>query len=433
MRKLSIFLLLLFLSPFAYAQTQTDFNKDGVSDITFIRVKTDGSLAWSYRNSKTKKKRVFSAIGQNGNHIALAKWKKNKPSLPGVVSLIGSSITWTVIDNGIPTSISHGVAGDLVVSGADVDGSGATDAIVVSIQNKVLIWKIRLDPFDGGPETVDEVSFGVDGDAPFFASADGVLDQLALFRQQGDGSQVFLYKHFLSGVESAGNLGSAVKDPLRPLPIRQASGPDILAVPTQDSSKTSFTLFHLSGKRIRKIGIKGVGDIVIGNFFSKERGEEIAVKNKSDFKLMNPFTRVTASVILNADIPIDEININSFGLWGSTNTGCVSGDPTDGFKRGFIWKPNSDTQFYGVVVLPHEFTQVTQSVTALTVDGQPINSFVSKGCANPDDQGPRCNWMATPYTGSRYRNEFGSIRLKVIKDNGECKTFDLNDPSKRID
>lgn len=434
MLKILAAILILFTPQYAFSQSQTDFNKDGISDITFVRIRADGGLTWRYRNSKTKKKKSFSTIGRNGDHIALAKWKRTLPSIPGIVALTAANeIQWTVESKGITESILLGKKGDLIVSGADLNANGAADAIVVSISNKTLIWEVRLDPFDGGTSPARQISFGLDGDIPFFASLTGTGDQLGLLRQLPNGSQEFIFKDITTGVESAFTISDPVKDPMRPVPVKQSTGANIIAIPSQTESRTIFTLFHVNGKKIRKVSIAAKGDIIVGNYFSKDRGEELAVKSKSDFKIINPYTKTSGSILVTADIPVDEININSFGFWGSTSVGCVASNPRDGWKRGFIWKPNSDTQFYGVAILPNRFTNTTQSVTATKIDGTTINAFFSKGCANPDDEGPRCSWMATPFTGSKYRSDFGSIRLKVVQDNGNCETFALDDPSKRID
>ncbi len=93
-------------------------------------------------------------------------------------------------------------------------------------------------------------------------------------------------------------------------------------------------LFNLSGRLFKKITIRATGDLIVGNFFGLTPGDEVAVKNGSSFQIVNPFRRVSATVLLTAQVPVDEININALSAWGGSSgggsTSCAEKNPKDG-------------------------------------------------------------------------------------------------------
>jgi hypothetical protein len=147
--------------------------------------------------------------------------------------------------------------------------------------------------------------------------------------------------------------------------------------------------------------------------------------------MINPWSQATATVPVPSRIPVDEINVNSFSGDRSVPpaVSCTSRDPRDGWKSGFVWKPNSDTQRFAVAVLPPDLTGNVRAVQVVTASGEPIQSLVSKGAGN----GNREAWQDRRFTGQEYQATYGVVLLRVALITGGCILYRIDQPGVRID
>ncbi len=438
MIRLICLLISLVCISSASAAERTDFDGDGVSDLTYISIGSDSTLRWKYRGSKTLRSRNLATLGVAGNHITMAKWS-GKTEL-GVIGkdLSTNNVTWTVRRSGGElTSFVWGTVNDLALSGGDFDGNGLSDAAAVEVRGNILVWKILLNPL-GTPSQL-EIPFGEKGDIPFYWVNASGPNLISLLRKNLDGTASVFYRNPMTGEQSGVALGAKVSPSERPLTILNGSLAYLLLTKKSASSTTVY-LFRPSGSLFRKTTIRGGGDLVVGNYLKASTGEEIAVKNGRSFSVINPFSMKKADISLSAQVPVDDVNINTLGTWdggGSSGGGgnggsCVARTPRDG-GGGFVWKPNSDTMRFAVAVLPPNLTGKTSKVEAYTSQGAFIKEIGYKGCGNPDGGIPRCNYQDRALTGSDYRRLYGSIVLKILLKDGSCVTYALDDPSRRID
>jgi hypothetical protein len=203
--------------------------------------------------------------------------------------------------------------------------------------------------------------------------------------------------------------------------------------------KTYLRFYRETGSLVRSITMNGTGTMLVGNFDKTTNGQEVGLHAGSDFLVATIFSNTVKRRRASAGIPVDESNSQSVGDFGNIledtlSASCERHNPNDGYKRAFIWKPNSDTQRFAVAVLPHPFAGSTKDIEIFRADtGSYIRSIVSKGCSNPDDEGVRCAYQERELTGQEYRAQYGSILLKAYRKDGSCAVFTLTDPSKRID
>lgn len=452
MSKFVLILVFTFSSLLpAFAAEKTDFDGDGVSDLTYISIKEGASilgrssnaLVWGYRSSKNLRSKTVATLGIAGQHVAMAHWTGNAKSEIAVVAKDpnSNSMVWVVQKaSGEIGSFILGTVNDLAVSGGDYDGNGLSDAVAVEVRNNVLYWKLLYNPFGTAAST--EIAFGEKGDTPFYWITASGQSLLALLRKNPDGtSSVFLLNSMTReqyGVVLARNVSSSQT------PVTILNGAQTyLVLTTKSGSSTQVYLFRPTGTLFRKLNVKGTGDMVIGNFFKSSAGEEVAVKNGRSYSIVNPFKLKTQNVNLSAQVPIDEFNINALGAWGGSGGGngggggsggaCTAQNPRDGSKKGFVWKPNSDTQHYAVAVIPANYTGRIAKMEAFTSAGAFIKEIGLKNCGNNDSVGPRCNYQDRSLTGANYKSKYGSIILKMTLKDSACVTFALDDPSKRID
>lgn len=414
---------------------QSDFDGDGLSDITLIDIQEDDDLRWLVRSSETQVLSPLTTFGRVGDHIALGRWISTTEPDVAVIRKPedGDQGVWRLrLDNGI-RSRTFGDIDGLFMAGADFDGSGLADGAVVTVENGSLTWNIWQDILAEEPGSQNQISFGKGVQGAFFLNPDGTRDWLAVSQYLSKRNRLRLsIRDTQSSQVRRINLAVAERVG-RPVPIAASDGRDNVLLYRKAGGVYRVFVFALNGQRIFKGKLRGKGDLIVGNFTS-DPGEEMAVQAGATFRILNPVTAARSELQLENAIPVDEVNVNSFSLDGEdVDLGnCTSADPTDG-SNGFVWKPNSDTQYYAVVVLPSSLTGSVSSVETYSTAGERIKELTYKGCGNDDAGGPRCAYQDYSLTGSDYKNQYGSIVLKVNRTNGQCLSYFLSNPAQRID
>lgn len=424
--------IFLVLSPMSNATASPiDFDSDTVSDFTLIRPEADSSLTWLFRSSAQKKLLSLGSFGALGNHITLSHWTSvSTPELGVISSGDNSSILWTIRQNsGELLQFTFGSVNDLAVSGGDLDGNGQADAVAIARAPSGLTWNVYFNPL--GTASAGSFAFGDPEDIPFFVDQSSAPDSAAILRRLSKTSGNIYIRNSITGEVSSFGISSKITSPKRPFSISR-DGESFIVIPQTEGKLTRFYLYNTTGNLRSKRTCSAKGDIVVGDFFTKEAGLELAVRSGKSFCVLNPFNGTTKIVRVGSGIPVDEINVNTLGTWGGGSV-CEARDPSDGTKKGFVWKPNSDTQHYAVAVLPADLSGKISKVESYTASGSLIKEIGLKNCGNPDSVGPRCNYQERKYTGSDYKNLFGAIFLKVSLKSGSCLTISIPDPSKRLD
>ncbi|RIL11988.1 MAG: hypothetical protein DCC75_01280 [Proteobacteria bacterium] len=415
-----------------------DLDNDGTDDIFGVSILIDQSeaLSWLARNSSSGQLSSLAVFGVNGDHLALAPWTDGVTPKLGKVSNNSGSLVWSL--EGSDTTITFGESTDTIIAGADFDGSGIPDAARVSEENGNLVWTIYFDMFASGTVS-DPIQFGVPGDTPFFANIDGVRDWLGVTRVDDSSGHVLL-KNPDSGEEHSFTVRRGFALSSRPVPVAKADGTDLIMFEKVLGKRKRLTFFNPNGQIAAKKTVRGTGIVVIGNFDPNQAGQEAAVQNTNSFRIVNPFGGPPTKLDLDLDIPVDDINVNKFGVSDDDDDtaddpqlgSCSRLNPEDG-NGGYIWKPNSDTTFYAVTVMPGALRGKIRKVETISSAGILIKKLAFTGCGNPDADGPRCNYKDFSLTGRNYKNQYGSIFVKVTFNTGACGTYFIDDPSKRVD
>ncbi len=289
----------------------SDFDGDGLSDIVLIDINSqNGALSWKGVSPSTGAVSTLTDYGKVGDHIALAPWAGIKPAFIRV-DAVTTAATWRVSDGvGGDQTLALGTSADTFVAGADFDGNGVADAAVVKKVGKSLVWDLVLNPFNGGASSTS-VKWGKKKDPAFYLKGAGAQDLLAVLRKGSDDKYTVLTKNVVSGKTSKFKVGKTGNKALRPFPVQGSDGVDRLALVRQSGVSSRVYVFTNKGKKIRTAKIPSTGTIIVGNY-SAEPGEEIAFQSGAGFLVYNPFSNVLVSMTTPAGIPIDEININTF-------------------------------------------------------------------------------------------------------------------------
>lgn len=101
---------------------------------------------------------------------------------------------------------------------------------------------------------------------------------------------------------------------------------------------------------------------------------------------------------------------------------CGRKNPQDGAKRGFTWKPNSDTQKYAVAVLPEGIPG-----DKCTFAGLPARNKGFIGGAHEGTE-KRAVTILDGWTGERLKKEHGAIRVRC-----GCYWWSIPNPAVRVD
>jgi hypothetical protein len=204
------------------------------------------------------------------------------------------------------------------------------------------------------------------------------------------------------------------------------------------SAKTTAVVVDPEGKVLARTSLAEAVDVVVGEFLS-DPGEELAFASSSGYVAFNPQTKTSSTLSSPSGIAVDEVNVNTFASSDDPNLptprdSCYDGDPTDGFKTGFIWKPASDTQFGAVVILPGIYRDKVRKVETTTTSGTVIRDLDFKGNANPDPGGAaRPHYIDRTMQGAEYRRKYRSIYVRAEFINGACMQYLIENPGSRTD
>ena len=300
-------------------RTPIDFNGDGVSELVLIS--TNRTLVWSQVDSASGASAAPVNLGVVGDHVIMADWfGTGKPQM-GVTRIERGSqfIVWRVRDDrGLIQELQFGEAGDTVVAGVDLDGSGAADAVIVKREGRKYTWFIQFDPFKGGA-TVVSYPFATTAESLFFIDADGTGVKLAAKARTKKGVTIKLLNPITGEIKTYKNLPieGAKQRYQFSLPLLAPTGKEMVASITTIKKRTVVTVLDPM-KRTKKpqkpktVTIKAVGDTIYGNFLTNP-GFEIAVKSANGVIIANPFDGTQIEVVTPAGVLVDELNINRLG------------------------------------------------------------------------------------------------------------------------
>lgn len=421
--------VLFALSALIYTSASAsplDFDADNRSDFAMVDINSNGTLSWSVFPSQSLNQSSLGNLGKAGNNLIPGYWLSSSSPSIGVVSQSSADaeIIWNI--SGAST-FALGSASDTVIAGADLDNSGIYDAIAVKRNGKSIIWSIKLDPLVQSSET-QQIQFGKVGAYNFFLNPSAQGDELAWLDTSKKNTTIVRTKRLSDGKVRKFTVVANKQFKLseRPLPLRQIDGKDALVFVKRGSTKTNLYIYKLNGKKLAHASINAVGTIIVGDF-DERSGHEVAIQNGASFIVFNPISKSKRNLVVSDEIPVDHININSFSSDGSDGV-CTKLDLPDGNDNN-VWKPKSDTQPGAVYVAKSSLTGKIKKAELFTTGGSLIKELTYKGTGN----GNRSNWQDYVYTGSYYKNTYGSIVLKVTLKAGGCLSVTLTDPSKRID
>lgn len=311
-------LSLAWLGNSAQAAVPSDFDQDGISDLTFVEIQSDDSLVWKAALSASSTTVTLGTLGESGDHLALAQWYSSGTQL-GVVSESDSddSIVWTVLNpDGNPEQFALGKKGDLVLAGGDFNGNGVADAAVVRLVNGKATWEIVLDPLATESPTEIEEVFGKSGDRVFFARADETdVDWVGVMRKTRRGRTIARMKNVVTGaVRRLTRMPRIATRGTRPraFAIRQSSGPDLLGFQVTRGSSSRIHVFSMTGARVAQVTLAGAGTAVVGDFTAGP-GFEIAYQSEEESAVINPAAQERTTATFLGGVAVDEINVNTVG------------------------------------------------------------------------------------------------------------------------
>ncbi len=423
--------------------TALDFDADGVDDLIVVSINKNATLSWRYQSSKTDRLTAIGRFGTVGQQLIPGIWGT---TLQPIVATISNSNTnetqWNFkqhkssSDTPKIAPFLFGGIDSLSLSGADFDGDKIFEAVSIEFQDGSLLWKRYNTTLEGEAAFTNTV-FGLKGDIPFLWNIPNAPSQYAIFKNN----------HTANGtIEILDNASQITVVSLNKAP-RYSEPPQTFAVGnaiyivfiSREYNKTILNFYRSSGALHRSVTVSGTGDVVLGNFSKTIKGQEVAIHSGKNLYITSPLTSRVVRRKSFSGIPVDTLNSNSVGSFDNTiedvlSASCGRMNPNDGYKRGFVWKPNSDTQRFAVAVLPHEFFGSTKDVEMFRADtGEYIRSIRSKGCSNPDDQGVRCAYQERLLTGQEYRALYNEVLLKAYRKDGSCAVFKLSNPAQRID
>lgn len=302
------------------AQAPTDFDGDGVSDLTRIAKENDNSLTWEAVLSSDATTSPLSSIGSNGDAPIMASWGANGPQV-GVASAAsdGSPITWSILDgNGDAVSRPFGMQGDLIVSGGDFNGDGKADAAAVRLVSGEARWEVSYDIFDpaSSTPTSETFNFGQSGDRVFYARVDSSsVDWIGVVRKGRSNRSVARMKNLATGeVRQYTRLPRFASVGLRPraFAVRQETGPDLLGFEIVRANATTIKVYSLAGALVGEQRFTGKGQSVVGDF-NEGSGFEVAFQGSRESGVFNPISGELRESQFIGGTVVDEINLNVVG------------------------------------------------------------------------------------------------------------------------
>jgi len=403
-----------------------DFNGDGTSDYVEVQIDEGGALSWHLLVEGTSSS--LGLLGEVGDHLIPARWVSpgGAPGI-GVITVDGTEVLWRVSGSGTP--LRFGSPQDLFLAGGDFDGSGLADAVIRSRQGRKMRWRVKPDPFGGTSTSERSFAFGTPRSIAFYMNPAGSGDEAAIIqsrRVRGEVRPIVRTRSLAGAVRSFATLTGFPAAAGRPWPVAQGDGRDALAFISAGTSQSTVECIGRRGVRLSRGTVAGAGTVLVGDYHTSP-GEELAIQSGGgSFSLYSCTAGDLGSITFGEGIPVDEVNINTFA--DSAPEGCAPAQPNDG-GGGFVWKPNSDTQYFAVAVLPPSYSGKLSRVETITTAGEVIKGLTTKGVGN----GGRTAWQDYSLTGRDYKRQYGSIGVRATLDDGSCVIWEISDPSRRVD
>ena len=431
----------LVWSQCATAAVPNDFDGDGTSDRTWVEVASDKTLTWKSESSVSKMTSTIATLGSEGDVPVMAQWIAGGSQI-GVASINGTTgdIVWTIRDStGNLSSKTFGKKGDLIVSGADLNGNGLADAAVVRLVRGKVEWDVAFDLFASTLLDEKTLSFGKTGDRVFYARVvDGTAtDWIGLMRKGSRRRSSARMRDFVTGeVRTFSRLPQFASQGSRPraFPIRQASGPDLLGFSVPSGTTTTIKVFAFDGTPYASTSIAGTGTTVVGEFL-QDTGYEVLFQSKEDSVFFSPHSiGVTQTVGVGGTL-VGEFNINVLGE--TVNSTPTNGGGTSGggsvsscseivpWPSGHIYKTIGSEHFsdirrntVGIVLKQGARGPYPSCVDAVDKDGRVVAKLglyeKGNGWAARYYAGIRCG-TSTPFNGNavaaRAREGSGSSQI----------------------
>jgi hypothetical protein len=344
---LAVSALLLTVAGRISHAVPTDFDGDEISDVVTVKIGSDKKLAWSAKLSTNGQSQELGTLGAAGDHLAMAQWFAGGTQI-GVVSLIEKTgkIRWVIkkSDGTILRKI-FGERGDLVVSGADFNGNGTTDAAVARLKNGQVRWEVWYDMFAASEASKVTFTFGKNGDRAFFARVGSdAVDWVGVVRKGSGTRSVARMRNLVTTeVKQFTRLPrfASVDDRPRAFAIRQDSGPDLLGFSVKSAETTAIRVFRFNGTAVGRADFDGAGTPIVGEF-SETPGFEVAFIGDADAGVFNPVEGEINVTEPSDDVPVDEININTVGTIETPDpdqdsSGGGSGGGSTGCSQTVAW------------------------------------------------------------------------------------------------
>jgi hypothetical protein len=300
----------------AVSQEQTDFDGDGISDLTYV-TSSGANFFWSGEGSGGAGEQLGNIFGLVDARPVIGHWLDVVTPSLGVIQLAkdGKTLVWKILlQNGLLLQQNFGRSGDVYLAGGDFDGNGISDGAVVRHSGKSLEWYVRLNMFSGFSESKEKrFKFGVNGDRVLFLNLGGKQDWAAVFGRAKDGKAQLLLRNVLTGRTVARKefkRAFALGDRPRPFPIRSGDGTDVLGIVRSDGYDTTLYVYDLNGKIIANPTFVGQGTITVGKFSSESDGEAIAFQKETEVLIFDPFTSTFETKAASTGILVDEISVD---------------------------------------------------------------------------------------------------------------------------
>jgi hypothetical protein len=400
---------------------------------------SDQSIAWrSVNPTNSSQVTVSPGFGSNGDIALFGPFVTAGADHFGVVTAtLEKKNNWRLIDSSgnLVDEREFGTTANKILAGADIDNNGVIDPIFLGKTGSSLRWRVALNLFGGGDGTITSRKHGdyAEASQAFFANLYGDGDWLGIIRRLPNNThyQVQLRKLTTGqlrqiNVLKNGAAGESV------FGVADNSGNDLLTfVRNITGEKTRLRFINSTGQLVASHIFDLQGTIVKGDYDVTDPGEEVGIQSGSTILTYNPFSDATNTFTVSSNILVDRINIGK--LNATASCGCELLDETDGAKIGFVYKRLSDTYGGIVAVVANPWGSQATGMVTLDTECNPIRTLYDNGYGNPDATGNRRHFkeQIATYSGTWYRNNYGSIYLKIL---GTNKCYFIQDPSQeRID
>jgi hypothetical protein len=399
----------------------------------------DQSIVWNTVNpTDSSEAPVSSGFGSNGDMALFGSFVTAGTDHFGVVTAtLEKRNNWRVIDSSgnLVDEREFGTTANKILAGADFDNNGIIDPIFLGKVGSSLRWRVALNLFGGGDGSITSRKHGDSADSTqaFFANLYGDGDWLGIVKKLPNNihHQIQLRKLTTGQLRQINVLkNGAAADTI--FGVADGSGVDLLAfVRNVSGGKTRVRFINSSGQLVHSYLFDVQGTVIKGDYDVADPGEEVAIQSGATILTYNPNSDATNTFTASSDILVDKINIGK--LNATASCGCELLDETDGAKIGFVYKHISDTYGGIVAVVANPWGSQATGMVTLDTECNPIHSLYDNGYGNPDSTGNRRHFKEqnATYSGNWYRNNYGSIYLKIL---GTNKCYFIQDPSQaRID